>query len=1120
MGTNIVNTIATLNINGMISESKQQMLRDFIFKNDVDILLLQEVVLKNFDFIHGYKSIVNVDERSRGTAIIYKEGFKMEKKKMLTNGRGISCVLNGVTFVNIYAPSGNNNKKEREHFFANEMTWLLAEMREQVVLGGDFNCVLRSNDSTSGQNQSATLKEIVQKCNFKDVWEVSKLEVQYTYIRTNIGSRLDRIYVTDNLKNKLTVVERPIIPFSDHFAIKLNLKFREKPFTRGRYYWKLNKRLIENEETQEKYKDKLNQIKKSKKFYENIAMWWEYCFKRKTKSFFKWENYKKSERENKKIEMYFHCLKEYYDKPKITSDDMIKIKYFKACIISIYRQKLEMLRCRSKSKSINEDEELNMYHVMAQNKTRQNQHIDEIETVGGEIITQKEEIIKAIHEHYNTILGDNYENGADDAEGNGNELWQGQKMLEAHEVEFLEENISEEEVKRAVFASAKNKSPGSDGIIAEFYVIFWDEIKEELTDMINYVMNRGQLTESQYQGIMVLIKKVRNAKRITQYRPITLLNSDYKIIARIIANRMSKIIGQVLNEAQAAGVPGRTIINNLCQIRDIISFKKEYDRRGYILAIDFSSAFDKVRKEFMISQLKNLGFGKRCINMISTMYKNAKTKVQINGYFSENIQVKNSVRQGCPLSVVLYCITVNALLSKLGSEIQMSDEVKGFSGVKAYADDLTIIANNKQEVDKVIYIIEQYCAQSGAEVNFKKSQYMKIGECEDILNYDLRKVDEIKILGVWFKSEMTNSGNRNFEGIVNQIQGLVCANKMRSWNLLQKIFFTHTYLLSKVWYVAQIMRIPSMYIAKIKKVLGNFLWKGNVLRVPLGVMTKSRKEGGMGLINVEVKCEALYIRQILRSIKDEQSFTFYWFNYWFEKIGWQNPPNLQQIPSKLAYIKSVVQCVVYTREIYEKANIGKIMDIKLTTKEIYKIKNSQRQTDIRIMTKNNHKHIAWDKVWKNINNNVLSSQVRSVWFKIVHDVIPTNSRLYKIKLKTEPICEQCLQEDTILHRLTKCRKVQGFWKYVRRKIAILLRTGEDNILGNIVTFPDFDIPFPNKRNALVWFIGNYCNFIINNEELQDVNLHEYMKLEYMKISPNQASRYFDNYIGSILKEKT
>ena len=253
------------------------------------------------------------------------------------------------------------------------------------------------------------------------------------------------------------------------------------------------------------------------------------------------------------------------------------------------------------------------------------------------------------------------------------------KKFEETDKEICEGLITELECAKALKDMQNNKSPGSDGITVEFYKMFWNTIKKYYVSSINYSFEAGSLTELQKQSIITLIpKQNKDITTLDNWKPISLLNVDYKIAAKVIANRVKNIITEIIDHSQTGFIKGRYIGENIRLLFEIIDKVEEENKPGLIFFSDFEKAFDSVDHSYMINCLKHFNFGENFIKWIELFYSDAKGCVTNNGFLSSFFPIKRGVRQGCPLSPYLFIICIELLSHKINS----SENIKGIQVMK------------------------------------------------------------------------------------------------------------------------------------------------------------------------------------------------------------------------------------------------------------------------------------------------------------------------------------------------------------------------------------------------------------------------------------------------------
>ena len=186
--------------------------------------------------------------------------------------------------VNVYAPASATNS-ERDVFFQDELLFYLRNNLNNVILGGDWNCVTSKRDCESENiHISKALSNIVNQLRCRDAWIVKSNNIEYSYVRENYGSRIDRFYVRD-LANYISDIKTCHVNFSDHSGIVMTINLPNEIKT-GKYYWKLNTSLLDDKIIKDRFKIEWERIKSYVSFYDTIINWWEMYAKYQIKNFF------------------------------------------------------------------------------------------------------------------------------------------------------------------------------------------------------------------------------------------------------------------------------------------------------------------------------------------------------------------------------------------------------------------------------------------------------------------------------------------------------------------------------------------------------------------------------------------------------------------------------------------------------------------------------------------------------------------------------------------------------------------------------------------------------------------------------------------------------------------
>ncbi|CAH1233538.1 Hypp784 [Branchiostoma lanceolatum] len=206
----------------------------------------------------------------------------------------------------------------------------------------------------------------------------------------------------------------------------------------------------------------------------------------------------------------------------------------------------------------------------------------------------------------------------------------------------------------------------------------------------------------------------------------------YKILSKTIANRLKAVIGQVVQVDQSCGIPGRSITDSLCLLRDIAAYVNDKNLPCVFLALDQEKAFDRVDHDFMINILERLGFGPAFRKNVATLYSYVSSKVIVNGNLTQSFAVERGVRQGCPLSPLLYVLCIEPLAAAIRADPQIKGvHLPGGSGrdtkIVQYADDNTVVLTDDLSIDRTFSLISKFESGTGSKLNMGKTEALWLG---------------------------------------------------------------------------------------------------------------------------------------------------------------------------------------------------------------------------------------------------------------------------------------------------------------------------------------------------------------------------------------------------------
>lgn len=339
----------------------------------------------------------------------------------------------------------------------------------------------------------------------------------------------------------------------------------------------------------------------------------------------------------------------------------------------------------------------------------------------------------------------------------------------------LDGAISWEEVEEAMRSLKMGSAPGCDGLPIEVYKAFWPQMGPDLLEVFNESLAHGQLPLSMRTGHVTLLYKKGPRELLSNWRPITLLTADYKILAKVITRRLGSVLGSVVHPDQTCGVPGRTCSLNLVLVRDAISWAEQRNLPLALLGLDQEKAFDRVSHAFLFKVLERLVFGPVFRSWVELLYAGAMSRIKIQGSLSEPVWQVGGVRQGCPLSPLLYILSLEPLVARFRADPRLVGlHLPGGQGVSAkvsaYADDLTLFITTRGGFSAVAENLVQFGRAAGSKVNLQKSAAMGFGgwAALDAVPAGFRvEGEKLRVLGVDFYRQ--DSALRNWEALLSSI---------------------------------------------------------------------------------------------------------------------------------------------------------------------------------------------------------------------------------------------------------------------------------------------------------------------------------------------------------------
>lgn len=312
---------------------------------------------------------------------------------------------------------------------------------------------------------------------------------------------------------------------------------------------------------------------------------------------------------------------------------------------------------------------------------------------------------------------------------------------------MLSSQINREDIKKAMDTLHNGKAAGMDGIIHELWVELAERHEERqkddkpgfdvigaLTTVFQDIQEYGIECGSCFaEGWLCPIYKKGDKTNIGNYRPITVLNADYKILTKALLLRLSEVAPYIIHGDQAGFMKGRRIEDQTELAHTVIEWCNITGKNGMIVCLDQEKAYDKILHDFLWASMKKFGIPDEYIDIVRSLYSDANTKIILNGEVSRSYKVKRGVRQGDPLSCLLFNIAIESLAHMLHSStlkgIDIDGEIERLIAT-LFADDTTAYLAKDDKFQDLQKLLKKWCRASGAKFNIPKTVIVPVGTKE------------------------------------------------------------------------------------------------------------------------------------------------------------------------------------------------------------------------------------------------------------------------------------------------------------------------------------------------------------------------------------------------------
>ena len=762
-----------------------------------------------------------------------------------------------VTIAAIYAPNIDTPA------FFTEVGNRLRERQENKVIIGDFNLVMevekdRKNTYHNNNNARDEVENLIDEFSLRDVWRVQNEDVfEYSWFKRGCiqkASRIDFALVSGGLDQKTKMAQYLPGIMTDHRALYICIELTTNE--RGVGYWKLNNRLLQNKD----YVGMMN-LEIERTLHASVNKQpneiWEILkvrIKKRSQEFSR----KNVAQENIVIGNLAEKVNELESEFPLDREQSELLESTKIDLEEKILEKTRGIIFRSKVRWY-ELGERNTKYFFSLEKARYNSKTCFKIIEDEQEYTVPKEILE-VQKRYYQLLYEKDEEVEFNMENDFNVRVPGE-IAQQQNVQ-----INMQELGIATRSMNNDRTPGEDGIPVDFYKVFWGKLKEPFYNMVLDCFQKQQLHPSARRGILNLIPKAgKDTRLIKNLRPITLLNTDYKIIEKAVANKMLPALQHIINKDQRGFMKDRRISVNIRKMLDIIHYAEKQDLEAVVLSLDFVKCFDKCSFSILFGSLDFFGFGSIVKEWTKVLYRDFSVKIQNNGYFSKGINIKKGVHQGGCCSAIYFLVIAEILALSL----RANTDIEGITIrnirhlLNQFADDMdTFSMCNETSIRGMFNQLEAFRLQSGFTISYEKTSLYRIGSLRhsNARMYNIEEVkwtnEDISVLGIKIAHE--NIVEKNYQDIIAKVKSTLYAWYNRGLSLMGKIQVVNTLVASLFVYRMMVLpKIPVNIIKVVENHIREFIWGGKKAKIALGILQNTKKEGGLNLVNLRNKDIAL-----------------------------------------------------------------------------------------------------------------------------------------------------------------------------------------------------------------------------------------------------------------------
>ncbi|GLT47499.1 hypothetical protein SLA2020_211940 [Shorea laevis] len=429
---------------------------------------------------------------------------------------------------------------------------------------------------------------------------------------------------------------------------------------------------------------------------------------------------------------------------------------------------------------------------------------------------------------------------------------------------WLERPFSEEEIEEGLRSCDGSKGPGPDGYNFNFLKFAWQCIKEDFISFFAEFHRNGKLVRGLNSSFLTLIPKKLNAVELKDYRPISLLGCVYKLLAKVLSNRLKSVMAEIVSDTQSAFVGGRQLVDSVLVLNEVVDEIKKRKQAAFVFKADFEKAYDHVDWSFLDWMMESFGFGTKWRGWIMECLSTARISVLVNGSPTREFEVGKGLRQGDPLSPFLFLMIgegLKSLVQRAVTEGMLHGIEIGKQGMSVsllqFADDTIIMGRaDAENIHMVKDVLKWFELMSGLRINFNKSSVYGYNVSERWLKGAAGMVrcgvGRAPLIYLGLPIDGRSGSKKVWEPVVNKFRAKLTVWKAATLSFGGRLILLNSVLSALPIFYMSLFLLPKSVLVELVSIQRRFLWGGAGLNkkiswVKWDYVCYGKEKGGLGV---------------------------------------------------------------------------------------------------------------------------------------------------------------------------------------------------------------------------------------------------------------------------------